>query len=104
MKIPPMPKRALPPVLILIADGSPTDDFDNGLKMLMDSPWGKKAVRISIKIGNYSNDDFLQKFIGNSQIHPFSAKNAEMLVTLIKWLEIDNIIPLPPSDISGEIW
>ncbi len=31
LKIPPMTDRALPPVLVLISDGQPTDDFTSGL-------------------------------------------------------------------------
>lgn len=42
LKIPPMTDRALPPVLVLISDGQPTDDFDGGLKKLMETPWGKR--------------------------------------------------------------
>jgi len=38
-----MPQRALPPVLVLISDGQPTDNFDAGLQTLMRAPWGKKA-------------------------------------------------------------
>ena len=42
-----MPERGLPPVLVLLSDGQPTDDFNTGLKTLMDQPWGKKSVRIA---------------------------------------------------------
>lgn len=98
MKIPPMPaKRGFCPVFILIADGPPTDDFESGLKMLLDQPWGRKAVRISIKIGNFSNDNFLQKFIGNSEIKPLTPKNAESFVKQIRWLST-TVDPLPVSD------
>jgi len=86
LKIPPMTDRALPPVLVLISDGQPTDDFDAGLKKLMDQPWGKKAVRIAIAIGGDADTDVLQKFIGNSEIKPLVAKNAETLVKQIKWV------------------
>ncbi len=44
LAMPPMTERALPPVLVLISDGQPTDDFAGGLKTLTDLPWGKKAV------------------------------------------------------------
>ena len=54
MKMPPMSDRALPPVLVLISDGQPTDDFQKGLDELMRQPWGKKAVRIAIAIGPVS--------------------------------------------------
>jgi uncharacterized protein YegL len=51
LKMPPMTDRALPPVLVLISDGQPTDDFSSGLRQLMEQPWGKKAVRIAIAVG-----------------------------------------------------
>jgi uncharacterized protein YegL len=86
LKIPPMTSRALPPVLVLISDGQPTDDFDSGLKKLMDQNWGKKAVRISIAIGGDADNDVLQKFIGISELKPLIAKNAEALVKQIKWV------------------
>ena len=31
LKMPPMPERALPPVLVLISDGQPTDDWKGGM-------------------------------------------------------------------------
>jgi uncharacterized protein YegL len=85
LKMPPMSERALPPVLVLLSDGQPTDDFDNGLKALMDQPWGKKAVRIAISIGQDADADVLQKFIGNSELKPLAANSPEALVKHIKW-------------------
>ncbi len=38
-----MGERALPPVLVLISDGQPNDDFDSGLKELLSKPWGKES-------------------------------------------------------------
>ena len=46
-----MQERALPPVLVLISDGQPTDDFEGGLRVLMAEPWGMKAVRLAVAIG-----------------------------------------------------
>ena len=43
LKIPPMTDRALPPVLVLISDGSPTDNFGEGFSALMDLPLGQKS-------------------------------------------------------------
>jgi uncharacterized protein YegL len=80
-----MPGRALPPVLVLISDGQPTDNFDGGLRALMDQPWGKKAVRIAIAIGEDADQDVLQKFIGHPEFKPLQANNAETLVRYIKW-------------------
>lgn len=85
LKIPPMTDRALPPVLVLISDGQPTDDFNASLKNLLSLPWGKKAVRIAIAIGEDADLDTLQKFIGNVEIGPFQANNPETLKNYIKW-------------------
>lgn len=86
LKIPPMSERALPPVLVLLSDGQPTDDFNEGLKKLMEQPWGKKAVRIAIAIGGDADISVLQKFIGNLELKPLQANNPEMLVRYIKWV------------------
>lgn len=86
MQIPPMTDRALPPVLVLVSDGQPTDNFDRGLEVLMAQPWGKKAVRIAIAIGSDADHDVLQRFIGNIEIKPLQASSPEALVKYIKWV------------------
>jgi len=85
LKMPPMTDRALPPVLVLVSDGQPTDDFDTGLRALMNEPWGKKAVRIAIAVGQDADKDTLQKFINHPELRPLEANNAETLVRYIKW-------------------
>lgn len=86
LTIPPMTDRALPPVLVLVSDGQPTDDFEKGLVRLLDVPWGKKAVRLAIAIGKDADRDVLGKFIGNAEIPPFEANNAEALVRQVRWV------------------
>ena len=86
LRIPPMTERALPPVLVLISDGQPTDDYTSGLKALMDEPWGRKAVRIAIAIGEDADTEVLQRFIGNPELKPLQANNPEALVKYIKWV------------------
>lgn len=124
-----MPPRALPPVLVLISDGQPTDNFDAGLKALMDQPWGKKAVRIAIAIGEDADLDILQRFIGHPEFKPLQANNAETLVRYIKWASTEVLksasspasqtvdpsstanVPLPPApdpatppDSAADVW
>jgi uncharacterized protein YegL len=86
LTIPPMTERALPPVLVLVSDGQPTDDLDTGLARLLEVPWGKKAVRLAIAIGKDADRDVLAKFIGNAEIPPFEANNAEALVRQVRWV------------------
>ncbi len=85
LKIPPMSDRALPPVLVLVSDGQPTDDFSTGLKALMDQPWGKRSVRLAIAVGRDADLDVLSRFIGMSELKPLQANNAPALVSFIRW-------------------
>lgn len=128
LRIPPMSERALPPVLVLVSDGQPTDDYASGLEAVMRQPWGRKAVRVSIAIGRDADLDVLQKFIGNPEIKPLQADNADALVKYIRWVStavvgvassptsqttdqimpIVNVpIPVPPVTpipLGGEVW
>jgi uncharacterized protein YegL len=85
LRVPPMDPRGLPPVLVLISDGYPTDDVNRGLTAIMAEPWGKKAVRLAIGIGGDADYNMLQKFIGNPEIKACQANNPEALVQYIKW-------------------
>jgi uncharacterized protein YegL len=50
-------------------------------------PWGKKAVRIAIAIGEDADTDVLQQFMGaNSELKPLQANNAQQLAKYIKWV------------------
>ncbi len=84
LTMPPMTDRALPPVIVLLSDGQPTDDYKYGLNQLLRLPWGKKAVRIAISIGQDADDDVLGQFTGNPEL-VLQANNPKMLVKMIKW-------------------
>lgn len=84
LTIPPMSERALPPVLVLLSDGQPTDDYKKSLDKLLHLPWGKKAVRIAISIGQDADDTVLTDFTGNREL-VLQANNAVMLTKMIKW-------------------
>lgn len=103
LRIPPMSDRALPPVLVLLSDGQPTDDFGGGLKKLMELPWGKKAVRVAIAIGTDTDLQVLEKFIGNSELKPLTANSPESLVRHIKWVStaVLKSASQPPSQVQG---
>ncbi len=124
LKMPPMSDRALPPVLVLLTDGQPTDDASSGLRELLAEPWGRKAVRIAIAIGDDADLGVLQKFMDNPELPPLRANNPEQLVKRIKWAStvvlkaasspasmaaaapsdhrVNVPIPLPPEDEEGE--
>ncbi len=85
LKIPPMSERALPPVLVLISDGMPTDDYQKAFDELFKLPWGIKAVKLAIGIGKGISEKTLKKFINNDEIDVLKADRAEALTEYIKW-------------------
>ena len=119
----PLDTKRLPPVLVLLTDGQPTDDYKKGLEALMDTPWGKKAVRIAIAIGKDADLDVLEQFTGNKEL-VLEAKNPQLLIKFIKWastvvktvsspkagdladadVDINTIPTLSDDDDDDEIW
>jgi len=60
LQMPPMPERALPPVIVLLSDGQPTDEYRKSLEDLLNLPWGKKAIKIAIAIGSDADTTVLK--------------------------------------------
>ena len=103
-------ERGYQPVMILLSDGMPTDDYEAGLKKLKATKWGGKAIRISIAIGSETDVDVLQEFIGDSfrgELKPLKAKNASELKNYIRWAStaatnasinpMKGMLPPPPT-------
>lgn len=113
-----MPRRGLPPVCLLISDGFCTDpeqEYINAINKLISKPWGKKAVRLAIAIGDESDydEEQLLKFVSHKDIGVLKADNPAKLIKYIKWASVtatvsasqgnlkenrgnDNIILTPP--------
>ena len=114
LRTPPMEQRALPPILVLISDGAPTDDYYGGLQTLLHEPWARKAVRLSIAIGHDADQEHLQKFIGpepstgnageRSAMRPLQANDARTLARYIKWAStaVVSAASRPVSQIGGD--
>ena len=88
-----MPRRGLPPVCILISDGfctDPREEYDNAIVELGKIPWGIKAVRLAIAIGDETdyNEVELLKFVNQDQIGLLKAHSPEELVSYIKWASV----------------
>ncbi|XUL94386.1 vWA domain-containing protein [Streptomyces galilaeus] len=86
LETPPMPQRALKPVLALVSDGQPLDeDWREGLKAIDATPWGRKAVRVAIGIGGDADHDVLQEFLGNPELPVLDARSPKQLASAIRW-------------------
>jgi uncharacterized protein YegL len=84
-----IPKRAFMPVLILVSDGKPTDEWEEPLERLLASPRGEKAVRLAVGIGSDMEEedfDVLRKFIAQPGTEPKRADEAHLLTRYFSWV------------------
>ncbi len=64
-------------------------------------PWGKKAVKIAISIGQDADDGVLEEFTGNKEL-VLQANNAAALTKMIKWASTAASLVSAPASISME--
>lgn len=79
-----MDERAIPPLIILLSDGSPNDEWDEPLDRFLASSWGEKASKIAIAIGNDPDHEMLRRFTKN-EARVFKADESIDLKFLIRW-------------------
>ena len=71
-----IPSRAYRPVLILLSDGQPTDDWEAPFKALRDSERAQKATRLAMAIGPDADEAMLKDFANDAEAPIFKAHNA----------------------------
>lgn len=84
-----MGRRNLPPVVILLSDGAPTDAWEEPLRRLNSSAWGKpgRTTRVAFAIGKDADKDVLGDFTGNPET-VLDVKNPGQMVQLLKWATV----------------
>ena len=106
------------PVLFLLSDGEPTDNYKEHLQNLKDNNWYKVAARVAIGYGN-SNDAILAEFTGNTEtvLHtndPKELKNMIRFVTITSSMVASKgkavvvqgnnaSTPVDPNDTTGKV-
>lgn len=71
------------PVVIMLSDGIPTDDFSGAMTGIMNNNWFRHSMRIAIAIGSDADIDVLKQFTGNSEL-VFRVHNIDALKAVIK--------------------
>lgn len=106
--------RSLPPAVLLISDGMPTDEYRAALGRFLDEPMGRRAVRMAVGIGRDADIEVLERFVGASEQGVLTASNPEQLVRMIRWASThasrvasnlapsdSNVSPLSEDSVSG---
>lgn len=81
-------KGSYEPVLILLSDGYPTDDYENGLKKLEQNKWYKAALKFAIAIGNDADKNTLEKFTKSKEA-VITVHNVHALKTMIRVVSVN---------------
>lgn len=110
LTVPPMEERALPPAVVLVSDGMPTDDFESAMSGLLALPWGARAVRMAVAIGQDADYDTLADFIADPDLEPVTAANPEQLLMALRWATVhvaraaSSLAPTAPPPAQVTAW
>ncbi|MDD7185366.1 MAG: VWA domain-containing protein [Ruminococcus sp.] len=79
------PSLSFAPVIFLMTDGYPSDDYKRGLKKLNENSWYKHGLKVALGIGKEANDDMLAEFTGTSDtvVHAYSGGQLAQLIKKI---------------------
>ena len=59
--------KSYAPVIILMTDGEPTDDYKTHLTKLQNNGWFKVSVKVALAVGDEANDQILMEFTGSKE-------------------------------------
>lgn len=79
------PSLSFAPVMFLMTDGYPSDDYKAGLKALQSNSWYKFGLKAALGIGNEANDDVLAEFTGSPDtvVHAYSGGQLAQMIKIV---------------------
>jgi uncharacterized protein YegL len=95
--------RAYAPILFLISDGEPSDDYRKHLARLKDNGWFKVATKGALAIGDEANDHVLMEFTGSEEavVRVPDGKNiGEKWTKMVKFISVDYDVEDQRADLS----
>lgn len=81
------PSLSYAPVVFLITDGYPTDNYRRGLEVLKKNKWFQAGIKIALALGRGVDKHILEEFTGDPEF-VIEAKNTEMLYQLVRHISI----------------
>ncbi|WP_333767498.1 vWA domain-containing protein [Streptomyces sp. IBSBF 2435] len=86
-----VPARAFSPTVVLVSDGMPTDDWEEGLELLLGSPKGSKANRLAVAIGPDMTEQakaVLGRFVSDEAGGVFEAQDIGRIQQYFRWVTV----------------
>lgn len=75
------------PVLFLMSDGQPTDEYKQALAELKENKWFNVAIRVAIAIGDDADKNVLAEFTGNPEL-VLTAHTPDALKQMIRFVSV----------------
>jgi uncharacterized protein YegL len=79
-----IPSRAYRPILVLVSDGHPNDEWEGPFRALLGSERAQKANRVAMAIGNDADKDMLEAFCNDTEAPLFHANNAAEIIRFFR--------------------
>lgn len=79
------PSLSFAPVIFLMTDGYPSDDYKAGLEALKSNSWYKFGLKAALGIGNEANDEMLAEFTGSPEtvVHAYSGNQLAQMIKIV---------------------
>ncbi len=79
------PSLSFAPVIFLMTDGYPSDDYKEGLRELQSNSWYKFGLKAALGIGSEANDNVLAEFTGSADtvVHAYSGSQLAQMIKII---------------------
>ncbi|WP_303796754.1 VWA domain-containing protein [Ruminococcus flavefaciens] len=79
------PSLSFAPVIFLMTDGYPSDDYKDGLRELQTNSWYKFGLKAALGIGQEANDNILAEFTGSKDtvVHAYSGGQLAQMIKII---------------------
>lgn len=81
------PSLSYAPVIFLITDGYPTDNYKKGIELLRRNKWFKYGLKVALAIGSNVDLDVLREFTDDEEL-VLQAFNADMLKKLVREIAV----------------
>lgn len=79
------PSLSFAPVIFLMTDGYPSDDYKAGLRELQANSWYKFGLKTALGIGQEANDNILAEFTGSADtvVHAYTGEQLAQMIKII---------------------
>lgn len=79
------PSLSFAPVIFLMTDGYPSDDYKEALEELKQNSWYKFGLKAALGIGSEANDEMLEEFTGTKDtvVHAYSGGQLAAMIKII---------------------